>query len=205
MEAGCPHPARWLQGAPPGAPFSFPSPFLITSGLAFTRGVNLLFAVTMAARLSSLLAPERIILSLQSTKRTAALQETAKLLEADPNVANFQGFYNELLARERLDTTCLGNEVALPHARTEHVKKIVLAVGRSEAGVLFENSNQNVKLMFVLGTPKNNPTDYLILVGALCRLIKDESSRAALLAASTPEAFIATVVELENKVLGPVK
>jgi mannitol/fructose-specific phosphotransferase system IIA component (Ntr-type) len=159
----------------------------------------------MAARLSSLLAPERIILSLQSTKRTAALQETARLLEADPNVANFQGFYNELLARERLDTTCLGNEVALPHARTEHVKKIVLAVGRSPNGVLFENSNQNVKLMFVLGTPKNNPTDYLILVGALCRLIKDEPSRAALLAAPTPEAFIATVVDLENKILGPAK
>jgi mannitol/fructose-specific phosphotransferase system IIA component (Ntr-type) len=159
----------------------------------------------MATRLSSLLVPERIILSLHSTKRTAALQETAKLLEADPNVANFQGFYNELLARERLDTTCLGNEVALPHARTEHVKKIVLAVGRSPAGVLFENSNQNVKLMFVLGTPKNNPTDYLILVGALCRLIKDESSRAALLAAPTPDAFIATVIELENKILGPAK
>jgi mannitol/fructose-specific phosphotransferase system IIA component (Ntr-type) len=159
----------------------------------------------MATRLSSLLVPEHIQLAVQGTKRTAAIQEVAKLLETDPNVANFQGFYNELLARERLDTTCLGNEVALPHARTEHVKKIVLAVGRSNAGVLFENSNQTVRLMFVLGTPKNNPTDYLILVGALCRLIKDESSRTALMAAATPEAFIATVVELENKLLGPVK
>lgn len=159
----------------------------------------------MATRLSSLLAPERIQLAVQGTKRTVALQEVAKLLESDPNMANFQGFYNELLARERLDTTCLGNEVALPHARTEHVKKIVLAVGRSTTGVHFENSNQNVKLMFVLGTPKNNPTDYLILVGALCRLIKDESSRAALLAAPTPADFIATVVELENKILGPAK
>lgn len=159
----------------------------------------------MAARLSSLLVPERIILSVQATKRTAALQEVAKLLESDPNVANFQGFYNELLARERLDTTCLGNEVALPHARTEHVKKIVLAVGRSTPGIHFENSNQTVRLMFVLGTPKNNPTDYLILVGALCRLIKDESHRAALLAAATPEAFIATVLELESKLLGPAK
>jgi len=159
----------------------------------------------MATRLSNLLSPEHILLNVQSTRRTAALQEVAKLLETDPNVANFSGFYNELLARERLDTTCLGNEVALPHARTEHVKKIVLAVGRSTNGVLFENCNQNVKLMFVLGTPKNNPTDYLILVGALCRLIKDESSRAALMAAATPEAFITTVLELENKLLGPVK
>src|SRR6476659_3459394 len=159
----------------------------------------------MAVRLSQLLAPDRILLKLQSTKRTTAINEVAKLLENHPDVANFQGFYNELLARERLDTTCLGNEVALPHARTEHVKKIVLAVGRSTEGVLFESGNQNVKLMFVLGTPKNNPTDYLILVGALCRLIKDESSRTALMAAPSPEAFIATVIELENKLLGPVK
>ena len=159
----------------------------------------------MAARLSKLLDPARITLSVQSTKRTAALNEVAKLLDGHPDVANYAGFYNELLARDRLDTTCLGNEVALPHARTEHVKKIVLAVGRSDAGVLFENSNQNVKLMFVLGTPKNNPTDYLILVGSLCRLIKDAPNRDALLAAATPEAFIATVVELEDRILGPAK
>ena len=159
----------------------------------------------MAARLSKLLDPTRITLALQSTKRTAAINEVAKLLQGHPDVVNQEGFYHELLARDRLDTTCLGNEIALPHARTEHVKKIVVAVGRSDSGVLFENSNQNVRLMFVLGTPKNNPTDYLILVGALCRLIKDEANRAALLAAPTPEAFIATVIDLENKILGVEK
>ncbi|MDI1247870.1 MAG: PTS sugar transporter subunit IIA [Lacunisphaera sp.] len=157
----------------------------------------------MPVRLSSLLAPSRILLHLQSTKRTTALNEVAKLLENDPNVASFQGFYNELLARERLDTTCLGNGIALPHARTEHVKKIVIAVGRSDTGVHFENGDQNVRLMFVLGTPKSNPGDYLMLVGSLCRLIKDAPQREALLAAPTAEAFIATVKELEDKILGP--
>ncbi|MDI1318865.1 MAG: PTS sugar transporter subunit IIA [bacterium] len=159
----------------------------------------------MPVRLSSLLEPARISLHLQSTKRTAALNEVAGLLQTNPNVANFPGFYNELLARERLDTTCLGNEVALPHARTEHVKKIVIAVGRSDTGVHFENGDQNVRLMFVLGTPKSNPGDYLMLVGSLCRLIKDAPNREALLAAPTPEAFIATVKELEDKILGPAK
>ena len=158
----------------------------------------------MSARLSSLLSPDRISLHLQSTNRTSAINEVARLLETHPDVANFPGFYNELLARERLDTTCLGNEIALPHARTEHVKKIVIAVGRSDTGVLFENSNQNVRLMFVLGTPKSNPGDYLMLVGSLCRLIKEAPQREALLAAPTPEAFIATVKALEDKILGPV-
>jgi len=59
--------------------------------------------------------------------------------------------------------------------------------------------------MFVLGTPKSNPGDYLMLVGSLCRLIKDAPQREALLAAPTPEAFIATVKELEDKILGPAQ
>lgn len=159
----------------------------------------------MAARLSNLLDPARITLAVQSTKRTAAIHEVAKLLEGHPDVVNFPGLYQELLARERLDTTCLGNEIALPHARTEHVKRIVLAVGRSPEGVLFENSNQTVRLLFVLGTPKGNPTDYLILVGALCRLIKDAASREALFAAPDATAFIATVRALEERLLGPEK
>lgn len=180
-------------------------PGTITPALPIPGARSLLGFHCMATRLSKLLDPSRITLAVQNTKRTAAINEVARLLETHPDVANFQNFYNELLARERLDTTCLGNEIALPHARTEHVKKIVLAVGRSTEGVLFENSNQMVKLMFVLGTPKNNPTDYLILVGALCRLIKDAASREALLAAPTPEAFIVTVKELEERILGPEK
>jgi len=158
----------------------------------------------MAGRLSTLLDPSRIMLSIQSTKRTAALNEVARLLEGHPDIIDFQGFYNELLARERLDTTCLGNELALPHARTEHVKKIVLAVGRSTDGVFFENGNQSVRLIFVLGTPKANPTDYLMVVSALCKILKDPANREALLSATTTEAFVAALITAEDKLLVPV-
>ena len=157
----------------------------------------------MAGRLSKLLDPSRIALNVQSTKRTVALNEVARLLDGHPDVTNFQGFYNELLARERLDTTCLGNEIALPHARTEHVKKIVMAVGRSAAGIHFENSNQTVRLMFVLGTPKSNPGDYLQVVSVLCKIFKDSANREALTNAATAEQFIQTIVTAEEKLLTP--
>lgn len=153
----------------------------------------------MAGRLSKLLDPTRITLSMQSTKRTTALNEVARLLDGHPDITNFQGFYNELLARERQDTTCLGNELALPHARTEHVKKIVLAVGRSQEGVFFENGNQTVKLLFVLGTPKANPTDYLMVVSALCKILKDAANRDALMNASTPADFMQILIAAEDK------
>jgi mannitol/fructose-specific phosphotransferase system IIA component (Ntr-type) len=177
---------------------------MILARRLFACLVNVSIVARMAGRLSTLLDPSRIRLQVQSNKRTVALNEVARLLEGHADVTNFQGFYNELLARERLDTTCLGNEIALPHARTEHVKHIVMAVGRSSSGVLFENSNQTVRLLFVLGTPKSNPTDYLQVVSALCKIFKDPANREALMTAATPEQFMHAIVTAEEKLLHPV-
>ena len=154
----------------------------------------------MAGKITSLLDPARIVLTVQSTQRSTALHEVARLLDGHPDVANFTGFYDELLARDRLDTTCLGNGIALPHARTEHVKKIVMAVGRCDAGVLFdEASGEIVKLFFVFGTPKSQPGDYLAIVSALCKILRDPADRATLLSAPTPAAFIAAIAAVEAK------
>ena len=153
----------------------------------------------MAGKITSLLDPARIVLTVQSTKRTAALNEVARLLDGSPDVSHFAGFYEELLARDRLDTTCLGNGVALPHARTEHVKKIVMAVGRSDGGIPFDDKGEIVKLFFVLGTPKSKPGDYLAVVSALCKILRDPADRATFLAAPTPAAFIAAVAAVEKK------
>jgi mannitol/fructose-specific phosphotransferase system IIA component (Ntr-type) len=149
--------------------------------------------------ISDLLKPEQIKLELANEKRTQAIHEVAVLLQGNSNVVQFQGFYDELLARERVESTCLGNEIAFPHARTDHLKGMVLAVGRSTEGVLFENSNQMVRLIFVIGTPKRMATDYLSVVGGLARLLKDTETRQQLMQANTPAEFIEAVESAEKK------
>jgi mannitol/fructose-specific phosphotransferase system IIA component (Ntr-type) len=153
----------------------------------------------MPGRITSLLDPSRIALHVQGTKRTTALNEIARLLDGHPDVANFPGFYDELLARDRLDTTCLGNGVALPHARTEHVRKIVMAVGRADNGIVFDANGEVVRLFFVLGTPKSKPGDYLAVVSALCKILKDPADRATFLNAATPADFIGAIAAAEAK------
>ena len=81
-------------------------------------------------QISSLLKPEQIKMELTQQKRCNAINEVAQLLQSNPNVTNFAGFYEELLARERIESTCLGNEIAFPHARTDSLKGMVLAIGR---------------------------------------------------------------------------
>ena len=149
-------------------------------------------------QISSLLKPEQIKLELDQTKRCNAINEVAQLLQSNPNVTNFAGFYEELLARERIESTCLGNEIAFPHARTDSLKGMGLSVGRSTAGVWFENSSQNVKLIFVIGTPKRMVTDYLSVVGGLARLLKDPATREQLLSASSVDEFVAALTKAES-------
>ena len=148
-------------------------------------------------QISSLLKPEQIKMELAQVKRCNAINEVAQLLQNNPNVTNFAGFYEELLARERIESTCLGNEIAFPHARTDSLKGMVLAVGRSPQGVWFENSSQTVKLIFVIGTPKRMVTDYLSVVGGLARLLKDPGTRESLISATNTDEFIAALTQAE--------
>jgi mannitol/fructose-specific phosphotransferase system IIA component (Ntr-type) len=148
-------------------------------------------------QISSLLKPGQIKLELEQQKRCTAINEVAQLLQPNPNVLNFPGFYEELLARERIESTCLGNEIAFPHARTDYLKGMVLAIGRSPQGVWFENCGQTVKLIFVIGTPKRMVTDYLSVVGGLARLLKDSSTREQLISAPSVEEFIAALTQAE--------
>jgi len=146
-------------------------------------------------KLSELLHPVQILLDLKENKRTAAIHEVAGLLEKDEGVINFKGFYDELLARERVEATSLGNGVAFPHARTDHVKRLVLAVGRSVEGVNFEAGGEKIHFIFVIGTPRRMVTEYLALVGAMARLLRNEEVRLKLLSARTPEEFLAALSE----------
>ena len=81
--------------------------------------------------------------------------------------------------------------------------KNVLAVGRSDAGIAMEQSGEIVRLFFMLGTPKTKPGDYLAVVSALCKVLRDASTREALLAAATPEEFIDVIRAAEDKLTAP--
>jgi mannitol/fructose-specific phosphotransferase system IIA component (Ntr-type) len=155
----------------------------------------------MAGRISNLLDLSRINLQVQSSDRTAALEEVARQLKDHPDVSNFDGFYAKLLAREELDPTYLDNGIALPHARTQHVDGLVMAVGRSDKGISFNDSEQEVKLIFVVGTMKSNPTDYLMCVSSLVKILNQPENLDALMTATTPEEFAQAMNTAEEKLL----
>jgi mannitol/fructose-specific phosphotransferase system IIA component (Ntr-type) len=140
--------------------------------------------------LTDLLSENQVTLDLTAQNHTEALREIVDLFATNPHVKDLAGLHAALLAREKANSTVVGNGIAFPHARTDLVDKIVLAVGRSKSGVHFENSKEPVHLIFVIGTPKALISDYLVCVGALARFVKNQAVCERLMQAKTAADFI---------------
>ena len=147
----------------------------------------------MPIALADLLMEQQVILRLRSRKPANAIREIVDVLASDitgRKIAEPEAFLEQVLAREQAHPSAVENGVAFPHARTDLVDEIVIGVGRSRAGIPFGENQQRANLIFVIGVPERWLSDYLVCVGTLARLVKDETIRSRLLNAETPREFI---------------
>lgn len=144
----------------------------------------------MEAPIELIAQPDVVVLDLSANSREAALRGLHRELARLPAVKDADRFLIDLLERTMLASVCIAPEVALPHARTTAVDRIVLGVARLKApGVGFDGEHPAVRLMFMIGTPRQQVEAYLRLVAAISRLLRAPGARDGLLAASTEAEF----------------
>ena len=143
--------------------------------------------------LADLLTEQQVILRLRSRKPANAIREIVDVLASDVSSRKIdkpEAFLEQVLAREKTHQSVVEDGVAFPHVRTDLVDEIVIGIGRSRAGIPFDENRQRAHLIFVIGVPERLLSDYLVCVGTLARLVKDETIRSRLLNAETPHEFI---------------
>ena len=148
----------------------------------------------MAIALSELLDEKQVILRLHSRKLPNALREIIQVLAQNGKIDDGETFLEDVLAREQAHPSAVENGVAFPHARTDLVDEIVIGIGRSRAGIPIGADEQRARLIFVIGVPDRLLNDYLICVGMLVRLVKNDAIRSRLLQAETPHEFIDALI-----------
>ena len=148
----------------------------------------------MAIALPELLDERQVILRLRSRKLPNALREITQLLAQNKKIDNAEIFLQQVLTREQEHPSVVENGAVFPHARSDLVNEIVIGIGRSRAGIPVGPNRQRAQLIFVIGVPERLVNDYLICVGTLVRLLKDDPTRSSLLHAETPREFIDTLI-----------
>jgi len=139
-----------------------------------------------------LASPDALLLDLAATSREAAIVALHTAMAKSPAVTDAPLFLRDLLERAMLAPVCIAADVALPHARTMAVNRVVIGVARVKApGVGFDAEHPAVRLIFMAGTPKQQVQEYLLAVAAITRLLKTDGIRAGLLAAKTESEFSA--------------
>ena len=148
----------------------------------------------MAIALAELIDPKQIALNLRARSQSEAMREMVDLLVANGKIDNAGRFLNKIQERERTNSTYAADGVAFPHARTKLVDQIVVAIGRSEAGIPWTGKGEVAQLIFLIAVPEKLVSDYLVVVGAIARITKDRPLRTLLLHAETVDEFVATLL-----------
>ncbi len=117
-----------------------------------------------------------------------------------PSVIDIEELQRDLYEREAKGGTGLENGIALPHARSNGVNDIIICFFRLGVGLDFGcPDGRPAKLVFFIAVPKEKIDTYLEIVGHIMRILKRESVREKIMAASTAEEVLRIFQDLEVK------
>lgn len=152
-------------------------------------------------RIGNFLKESQILLNITASNKTDLIKEMAASLKGEKEINDFEVFLTDIFEREKIAPTGIGNEIAIPHARSEAVKDFVIVIGRSHEGIEFNSlDGKPAKLIFLIGTPKSAGgalNTYLNKLAHLSKLLQKEAFRNSLLEATKPEEVVELFQNIE--------
>ncbi len=147
-------------------------------------------------KITELLTKDTITLSLNSQQKEPVLDELVNVLDAAGRLANRDEFKKAILAREQQSTTGIGEGIAIPHAKTNAVRRAAICFGRSKDGVNFESlDGQPAYLFFMIAAPEGANNTHLEALSRLSSILLIEDVRRQLLEATSEQ----DVVDIINR------
>ncbi|MER6733095.1 fructose-specific PTS transporter subunit EIIC [Streptomyces puniciscabiei] len=136
--------------------------------------------------------------ALLATEREAAVREMAELLAESGRVADVDELVATALRREEQGTTGLGEEIAIPHAKTDAVTAPVVGFARSAEGIEWGSlDGTKARLVFMIAVPEAAAGDeHLRILALLSRKLMDPGFRERLLTAPDEGAMLDVLAEI---------
>lgn len=151
-------------------------------------------------RISELLQKESIAIGKKPRGKNAAIDQLVELLAKSGNLKDKGKFKQAILEREKLSTTGIGEGIAIPHGKSNAVKRAALAAMVVPEGVDFESADgQDAHLLFMIAVPENGANLHLEVLERLAAMLMDEDFRKKLMEAKHPSAFLDIISAEEEK------
>ena len=141
---------------------------------------------------------------LASGGKEAAIHELVTILCQVHHLPEPETILKTIFAREVERSTAMSHGVAIPHARTDLVKNIFVALGRSKTGIEWGSMDGKVThFIFLVVGPAKASEEYLRLLADISRLMSRVLVSSALLESNSvteAQKIIAQTKTRENRI-----
>ncbi|KRM95049.1 PTS system mannose-specific transporter subunit IIBCA [Liquorilactobacillus aquaticus DSM 21051] len=135
----------------------------------------------MNENISEFISEKNIVLNLGASSQLDAIQKLARVLEKNGYIDNVLDFQKDVLEREKASTTGIGNEMAIPHSKSEHVRQTTMLLAKNDVGLEWNSlDGSSVKCIFLMAVSlKDKGDEHLKMLATLSgELMDDDFVRA---------------------------
>ena len=139
-------------------------------------------------KIAELLGKDTIKLNLKANSKMEVLDQLVDVLYDAGRLNDKELYKEEILKRESLSSTGIGEGIGIPHGKTSAVKKASLALGIFKDGVDFDSlDGAPVNIVFMIAAPEGANNEHLETLSRLSVLLMNPEFKEGLLSSKVPE------------------
>jgi len=151
-------------------------------------------------KITDILSADMVVPALRGRTKADVIDELAGVVAAGHPEIDRTRLVQALEDREKLNSTALGEGVAIPHGKLPGLRRVVAAFGRSPGGVDFSSlDGKPTHLFFLLVAPEDSAGAHLKALARISRLLKDEAFRRRLMDAGAAADLYAIIREEDDR------
>lgn len=142
-------------------------------------------------RLSELFNADNIVLDVEPYGKEDLLRKILGDLNSRELIRDFERALSDVVEREEVMSTGIGNGVAIPHAYTDGVDQLVAGFFRTREPIDFAALDGNdVDLFFIILGPKASRRNHIKVLAKISRVLNHEHFRTGLRTAQNHEEVL---------------
>ena len=151
-------------------------------------------------KIMDIVVPDAVVLELEPGPKRDVLAQMARSLAAAVPEIEEERLLQVLMDREALQSTGIGEGVAIPHGKFPGLDRLLASCARSTPGIDFEAvDGQPTYLFFLLVVPEHSGGQHLKALARISRFFRDASFRKRLMEASSVEEVFQAIGEEDAK------
>ena len=151
-------------------------------------------------KIEEILKKESVIADLLGDSKVKVIKEMTQCLKKNNFIKNDQALFETLMEREKLGSTGIGENVAIPHGKSDEVTQIITVLARSKNGVEFESLDQKpVHFVCMVIAPAHSTGQHLKVLARVSRIFKNQGIREEILKAGSSDAIYSILINEDSK------